>query len=159
MRRGQAILETVLAVFFVTLLFLGLFELALKLNKRIVLDYAAQRVARAKTVGLNDYMCRKTARVATISIAGERLWPEKTASYVYDTSVDLGRIPIYLEAEHESRARAILDYEFWHKMKFSATSDGGTAPEVKAEVSSNEDKIVGEARVESHYPYYLDSME
>lgn len=159
MRRGQAIIETVLAVFFVTLLFIGLFEFSLKLNRRIVLDYAAQRVARAKTVGLNDYMCLKTARVATISIAGDRLWPEKSSSYEYDTAVDLGRIPIYLEAEHEARASAILDYEFWHKMKFSALSNGGLAPEIRAEVSSKEDKISGEANIEAHYPYYLNSMQ
>lgn len=159
MRRGQAILETVLAVFFVTLIFLGLFELSLKLNKRIVLDYAAQRVARAKAVGLNDYMCRKTARVATISIAGERLWPEKSESYLYNTAVDLGRIPIYLESEHEARASAILDYEFWHKLKLSIAGVSDIAGEVSATVASEEDKIVGEANIEAHYPYYLDSLQ
>lgn len=159
MRRGQAILETVLAVFFVTLIFMGLFELSLKLNKRIVLDYAAQRVARAKTVGLNDYMCRKTARVATISIAGERLWPEKSSSYSYDTTVDLGRIPIYLESEHESRARAILDYELWHKMKLSMSGGSGIAGEVSATVQFEEDEIIGAANIEAHYPYYLDSLQ
>lgn len=158
MRRGQAMLETVLAVFFVTLLFLGLFELSLKLNKRIVLDYAAQRVARAKTVGLNDFMCLKTARVATISIAGERLWPEKTAEYIYDTAVDLGRIPIYLGSKNEARARAILDYEFWHTMKFFVHGGSGIAPEVSAFVSSSEDDMVGEAKIESHYPYYLNTI-
>lgn len=158
MRRGQAIIETVLAVFFVTLLFLGLFELSLKLNKRIILDYAAQRVARAKTVGLNDFMCLKTARVATLSIAGDRLWPEKTDSYTYNTSVDLGRIPIYLGSENEARARAILDYEFWHKMKFFASGGSGLVPEVRASISSSEDDMVGEAKIESHYPYYLNTI-
>lgn len=158
MRRGQAIVETVLAVFFVTLLFLGLFELSVMLNKRIVLDYAAQRVARAKTVGLNDYMCRKTACVATISIAGERLWPEKSDDFKWNTSVDLGRIPIYLESENENRARAILDYDFWHKMKFASSSDSGLVPEVHTRISSSEDDVVGEAKIESHYPYYMNSF-
>lgn len=158
MRRGQAILETVLAVFFVTLLFLGLFELSLKLNKRIILDYAAQRVARAKTVGLNEFMCRKVANVATLSIAGERMWPTKGDSVPNSTAIDLGRIPIYLASENYSRARAILDYPFWHKMEFSASSDLGILPEVTARISSSEDEIFGEAKIESHFPYYLDTF-
>lgn len=159
MRRGQAMLETILAVFFVTILFLGLFELSLKLNKRIIFDFAAQRVARAKAVGLNDYMCLKAARVATLSVAGNRLWPEKSGSTTYDTSVDLGRIPIYLESEHEARARAILDYDLWHKLKLTAKTDGGLAPEVNARVASDDNEIVGESRIESHYSHYLNSFE
>lgn len=158
MRRGQTILETVLAVFFVTLLFMGLFELSLKLNKRIVLDYAAQRVARARAVGLNDFMCRKTANIATISIAGERTWPRTTDGVPISTAIDLGRIPIYLESEDYNRARAILDYDLWQMLKFTAENSGGIAPEVSATIHSPEDRMSGAAKVESHYPYYLNAL-
>ena len=59
--------ETVLAVLAVSFLFLALFRLSCLLTGKVVLQHAAMRVARARSVGFNDYMCRKSARVAAIT--------------------------------------------------------------------------------------------
>ena len=69
--------ETVLAVLVITFLFLVLFKLAHMLMGKIMLEHAAMRVARARAVGCNGFMCLKAARVAVIPAAGERLTPGK----------------------------------------------------------------------------------
>ena len=100
MRRGQAMIETVLAVLFITFVFLGLFQLSQMLTARILLDHAAARAARAKAVGFNAFMCRKAARVATIPIAGRRLWPDDL-----EGASEVSRVPIPVDAERADRAR------------------------------------------------------
>ena len=47
-RRGQAMLETALAVLFITVLFLVVFQVAHMVTTKILLDHAAARAARAK---------------------------------------------------------------------------------------------------------------
>ena len=74
-RDGQAMLETVLAVFFITLVFLAVFQVAHMVTTKILLDHAAARAARARAVGFNEWMCLKSARVAMIPVAGPRTWP------------------------------------------------------------------------------------
>ena len=64
LRSGQAMIETVLAVLIITFVFLGLFKLSHMLTGKIMLEHAAMRVARARAVGFNDFMCVKTARAA-----------------------------------------------------------------------------------------------
>ena len=76
LRRGQAMVETVLAVLIVSAVFFGLFRLSRLLAGKILLEHAAMRVARARAVGFNDFMCRKAARVSVIPVAGKRLWPD-----------------------------------------------------------------------------------
>ena len=63
-------IETVLAVLIITFLFLTLFKLSYMLTGKILLEHAAMRVARARTVGVHDVMCLKAARVAGIRVAG-----------------------------------------------------------------------------------------
>ena len=58
MRRGQAMVETMLAVVFVTVILFGLLQLSHLLTTKILLDHAAARAARAKSVGFNDFMAR-----------------------------------------------------------------------------------------------------
>ena len=54
--------ETVLAVLVITFLFLVLFKLAHMLMGKIMLEHAAMRVARARAVGCNGFMCLKAWR-------------------------------------------------------------------------------------------------
>lgn len=150
MKRGQVMLETVLAVIFVTFVFLVLFELAYSTNERIILDYAAQRSARAKTVGLNDFMCRKTARLAAIPVSGSRQWP--TGDEEFDA---LNKFRNYLESEDESTAFGILRYSRWEDMDLNVYSGGGLISDTKAEVRFAGGFIRGEAKVEAHAPYYM----
>ena len=151
--------ETVLAVLFITFVFFGLLQLSQMLTARILMDHASARAARAKAVGFNDFMCLKCARVAMIPVAGERLWPTAGG---YD---EVGRLPAYLEAQSEPYARGILEYERWNTMPERPwyRSSMGLSPEVKAAVSvgvpnmigDGERTIHGEAKIESHFPYYM----
>lgn len=111
---GQAMIETVLAVLIVSFVFVTLFKLCHMLTGKVLLEHAAMRVARARTVGLNEFMCQKAARVAVIPVAGERLWP--TGGDAIDWSMELARVPDYLFSENDARARAILDYEGWGRL-------------------------------------------
>ena len=160
MRRGQAMVETVLAVIFITVVFLGLFHLSQILSARIMLDHAAARAARARAVGFNRFMCLKTARVAMMPVAGRRLWPQ-------DESVDeAARVPIYLSTDNEALARGVLEYDRWNALGFLVRSSLGISPVSESKVgldipsllSRDGDRgleMTGEAAVESHYPYYM----
>lgn len=152
MRRGQAMIETVLAVLFITFVFLTVYQVSHRLSARILMDHAAARAARAKAVGFNDFMCRKTARVAMIPVAGRRLWPVEA-----DDIDEVARIPIYLSTDHEAMARGVLEYEHWGDMGCDVRSGGGLGAAVDACLRlETEDFVVkGEASVESHYPLYM----
>lgn len=162
-RPGQAMIETVIAVLFITFLFLAAFQVTQLMEARILADHAAARAARAKAVGFNDFMCLKSARVAVIPMAGHRLWPEEGA---YS---EAARIPAYLESENEAMARGILEYERWRTMGFDVDSGSGLSPTAEARVSldvprqwagdaddeENVIPIAGRAEIESHFPYYM----
>lgn len=169
--------ETALAVFFITMLFLGVFQIAHMVTAKILLDHAAARAARAKAVGFNDWMCIKSARVAMIPVAGARTWPQG------GTYNEAARVPNYMATETPAQARGILDYERWGWMDVDLDSDSGIGAEVEARVTlaiprfysrgyaaegAYEDalrgagdegadmvEVVGESRIESHYPFYM----
>ena len=148
---GQAMLETVLAVFFITLIFFALFELSRLVTARILTDHAAARAARAKAVGFNDFMCLKSARVALIPVAGRRLWPAEGGWN------EVSRVPIYLSAEDEGRARAVLEYEWWNTTDISVRSGYGLGATAECDVTLRTDdySVEGRAAVESHFPLYM----
>ena len=158
-------LETVLAVLFITFVFLCIFQVAHMVTTKILLDHAAARAARAKSVGFNEWMCLKSARVAMIPVAGRRIWPEDGA---YN---EASLVPIYMTTEHEAMARGILEYERWRTMDFDVDSGGGLGAEASAHVSvevprfysrGDEDsdtiEIRGESRIESHFPFYMNDQ-
>lgn len=152
MRPGQAMLETVLAVLFITFLLLGCLWLSRLLVARQLLDHAAARAARAKAVGLNDFMCVKAARVAIIPVAGERLTPKGISG-----ADEVGRLSDYMNAEDESYAAAILDYKWWPELRLDVSSGFGVAgvTEVETELTTDEWSIDGRAAIETHFPYYM----
>lgn len=151
-RRGQAMVETVLAVFFISLIFYGLFELSRKVTARILVDHAAARAARAKAVGFNDFMCLKSARVALIPVAGKRLWPVDIPGYN-----EVSRVPIYLSSENEGRARAVLEYEWWRSTDIGISSGYGLGATARCDIRMETDdyEMEGQAEVESHFPLYM----
>lgn len=138
-------IETVLAVLIITSIFLVLFNLAHLLTKKILLEHAAMRVARARTVGLNDFMCRKASRVAVIPVAGERIWP--TGDDALDWTAELHRVPDYMFSENEARARAILDYEGWHQLQV----DAGDGQRTRVKLG----QLEGRAGLEPNASYYM----
>lgn len=152
MRRGQAMLETVLAVIFITTIFLTLFSFSRKLTSKTVLDYAAARAARAKAVGFNDYMCLKTAHVAAIPVSGRMVWPQG----INDID-ERARVPLYLAAEYEGVARGILEYEYWKSAAINVKVDKGAMPLVSSDIvlENEEFRMKGESSIEAHYPLYM----
>ncbi len=153
-------LETVLAVLFITLVFLLVFQVAHMVTSKILLDHAAARAARARAVGFNDWMCLKSARVAMIPVAGKCTWPGGTPAD------EASLIPIYMTTENESMADGILEYKRWETMDFYVSS--GIGNEVESSVAidvprfysrGGEDadtvEITGEAKIESHFPLYM----
>lgn len=151
MKRAQAMVETLIAVLVIMLIFTSAFMLSRKLAARTLLDYGAARAARAKAVGFNDFMCRKSARAAIIPVAGKRLWP--TGQGIDEVA----RVPIYLASENPPRANAILEYEYWHSTGIDVQSGMGIAPvaEARVEMSTEEFEVEGNAKVESHFPFYM----
>ena len=142
--------ETLIAAIFITFLLLFFFQLMNMLTSRILLDHAAARAARAKSVGFNDYMCLKSARVAMIPVAGERVWPDEDID-------EVSRVPIYLSSENEGRARGILEYERWRSLDLRLQSGSGVLPLVRSDImmEAEEWRMDGSAEVESHFPYYM----
>lgn len=139
-RSGQAMVESCIALIFICLLLFLFFQLCLGFASRDVLDHAAARAARARTVGFNNWMVHKAMRVAAIPNAGRMLEPTDipigddpvldhslrlmTPGEVWDmallssptspkVAVELARIPDYLAAPWRERADYILDYERW----------------------------------------------
>ena len=151
LRRGQAMIETVIAVLIVTSIFLCLFKLAHMLTGKILLEHAAMRSARARAIGMNDFMCKKAARIAMIPVAGRRLWPEGDD---FNYAMELGRFGNYLEAENWGVARGILDYEYWDELKV----DPGDGTDSRTSLKTDWFDIDGEAGIERHYPLYLNDQ-
>jgi hypothetical protein len=149
MKKGQAMLETVIAVLCVSVLFLFLFHLSQVALSRILLDYACSRAARSRSVGFNDFMCEKAAKVAVIPIAGERTWPIEDID-------EVGRIPDYLASQDGSYARGILDYDYWNSFFINVSRGFGDTINASAQIIRQEGMVIkSSSKIESHYPLYL----
>lgn len=148
-RRGQAMLEALLAVCLVTFAFLALFKLSHMLTGKILLQHASMRVARARAVGFNDFMCRKSARVSVIPVAGERIWPAGDDAITWDE--EISRISDYLASPTDPHARAILEYENWSALGVRP----GDGTDSGCTLKTDWFDLDGNAGVERHAPYYL----
>ena len=148
-------IETVLAVLFVSFAFVVLFRLSYMLTGKILLEHAAMRVARARSVGFNDFMCRKIARAAVIPVAGRRLWP--TGDDAIDWEMERSRLPIYMIANTEAIARGVLEYEGWGRL--SVAPGNGTDTKVSLGFSlfgeSDAFRLDGKAGVEDNAGLYM----
>ena len=146
--------ETVLAVLVVSFAFFALFRLSCLLTGKILLEHAAMRVARARAVGFNDFMCRKAARVAVIPVAGRCTWPEGGA---FGDAAELGRVPGYLASEDEAAARGILDYERWGDLAVNPGDGTDAAVSLGFELFDGAwtFALSGEAGVEANHTLYL----
>ena len=162
-------LETVLALFFLCLVFFLVVDYAETLKTRTILDYAAARGARARAVGFNDFMVTKTVRIATMAAAGKCRTAEDeghapTAAFLNS------RAGSYLQSEDESYAHGILDFELWendkldwHVLETGGPQQGDVTLKTHqrhplfsyAPNGATEADVSGEAKIESHYRYYL----
>ena len=154
-------LETVLAVVFVTFVFLVLFGLSRLLTEKILLEHAAMRVARARAVGFNEFQCLKTARVAVIPVAGERLWPAKGDERMRGVS-EPALAQMYLRTPDSAYADGLLRYEKWDYLTVVPGSGGATTVRIRSEKEPESGKdgwfsVRGEAVVDS-FPIYLNNQ-
>ena len=166
LRKGQAMVETVVVMFFLSLVFFLVYEYANLLTAHTVVNYAAARAARARTVGFNDFMVTKTVRVATASVAGKCLSQDDFGDEL-STGTIVSRMGSYLEAENESDTKGILDFELREPGKLGWTADEpkGENAELIMRVwqrrplydADDEElrEVRGEAGIENHYPLYL----
>jgi hypothetical protein len=150
-RCGQALIESCLALVLVCLLLSGLFQVAQVFQAQEILNYAAGRAARAKTVGFNRWMVQKCARTAAIPNAGPITVPESAnvdpdlrrhvaddrPGILWDWAVrteapvqpqffvETARVPEFLAAENAARAYNILDYRDWNSVQVSHSAAWG----------------------------------
>ena len=168
-KAAQAIAESVIALFFVIVAFLLAWDGLRLFAERQFVEHAAQRAARARSVGLNRFMMEKTARVAAIPASGESML-SRIGGEKMNATVEVGRIPDYLASETPQLARGILDYERWPTIRVDdevSTSETRvsvsiTSPRDDALVSfldgrgsGRERRVSAEARIESHFPFYM----
>lgn len=135
----------------ICVIFMGVFQVSQLAVGREVLNHAAARGARAKTVGFNRFMVSKSVRVAAIPNAGRlteplyvnvnpglraqvatlrpgELWDQTVAAAPVSQQADLekARIPEYLGSENWARSQWLLDYEDWNTVSIGlAQSVGG----------------------------------
>jgi len=137
-REGASLIEACLVVVMMSLILFGGLQLSRLFAAREVLDYTAMAGARARAVGLNEFMVYKVVRVASIPNAGRMTNPDTAmaagtamqwgsdrpgllwdravrASSPYSpmANIERQRIPFYLGGGHPARLRAIMDYEDW----------------------------------------------
>ena len=151
LRSGQAMIETVLAVLIITFVFLGLFKLSHMLTGKIMLEHAAMRVARARAVGFNDFMCVKTARAAVIPVAGKRLWPSEDDESGYS---EAARVRVYMESPDPARARGLLEYEGWERLAV----DPGDGTDVSVSMETDWFDLSGQAGIEDNFRLYMNDQ-
>ena len=141
-------IETVIAVLVITFVFLTLFKLSHMLTGKMLLEHASMRVARARAVGFNRFMCTKAARICVIPVAGERLNPGKDDSRLDISEPALARM--YLRTPTAGYADGLLRYEKWDDLIVTPGSGGASSASMKTDWFD----LRGEAEVDG-FPVYL----
>lgn len=171
---GQALVETLIVVILLVGCLLFFFDFAVNASSRILLHNAAARVARADTVGFNDFHCAKSLRVSMIPVSGAREAPE-TARGVRNGESELAFIRAYLQAESFGEANGILRYEYWKNLSHDVSRSNDrirvraafAIPEqlpykfarffgVVSDRPDGLQSLTAEWAIEDHASYYLD---
>lgn len=146
-RRGQSLTESCIAIALICVVFIGALQISQIFAAREVLYRAAAAGARARTVGLNDFMVHKVVKVACIPIAGTMITPDDvenagvTDSLGYTSATSAGdiwenvlgagmppselfnieesRITSFLGSYYWIRAEQILNYSDWDTVESS----------------------------------------
>ncbi len=140
-RDGQSLIEACLVIFLISLIFTGIYQVSRIYIAKELLANAANRSARAESVGFNHFMATKAAKVAVIPSSGQlnnrefngfdpiidnaahsmspgQLWSFAVHSTPTSTQAEFekARIPSYLESRDNWQAQHILDYSDWNKI-------------------------------------------
>ena len=149
-------IESVIALVIICFAFFGLFRLSRLLTGKILVEHAAMRVARARAVGFNNFMCVKAARVAVIPVDGERLHPGKN-----DERTDIDEVALaqmYMRTPDSSYADGLLRYEDWDKLAVVPGNGGASSVTLRTDWFEKSDMFTlrGEAEVDG-FPVYLEN--
>ena len=147
---GQAMVETVLAVLVISFLFLVLFRLSQMLTAKIMLQHAAMRVARARAVGMNEFMCIKAGRVSVIPVAGKRLKPGPDDERRNISETAMARM--YMRTLDWSYADGLLQYEHWDRFSIDTNGDA-----TRTSMKTDWFDLRGEAEVDG-FPVYMNDQ-
>ena len=147
---GQAMIETVLAVLVISFLFVVLFRLSQTLTGKIMLQHAAMRVARARAVGMNEFMCIKAGRVSVIPAAGKRLKPGPDDERRNISETAMARM--YMRTLDWSYADGLLQYENWERFSIDTSGDA-----TRTSMKTDWFDLHGEAEVDA-FPVYMNDQ-
>ena len=173
--RGQAMIESIIALLLSLVLFFLLFDFLEAIRSKIFVEYAAAKCARGRALGYNDFHITKIARIATMPVSGKCLTKDDNGNRISPQS-RIERIGPYLASEYEAQANVVLDFELWREGNTVArATDNGS--EIIATVTQyrptvfrgdfhrlinfssqsplSQTPIRGEAKIEPHYKLYL----
>lgn len=169
--------ETAFVMLFLALAFFAAFQFADTFRAKLLCEYAAARVARARTVGFNDWMLRKTANLATMSAAGECL-TDAPSGGAPSAAFLVSRMADYLDCGYDAQAEKVLDFEYWHDGRtaavcplygakltaavtqrrpvfFNLAAAFGGAPQPDDGDDAADSRVTGHASIEAHYPAWM----
>jgi len=172
-KAGQSLIESVLVVALVCLIFFGVFQVSQLFAYKEVLDYAAGRGARAKTVGFNRFMVFKTVRVGAIPNAGRLISPGYNGGPAGEHTVETPLIPLYLGGQDYGQLPAIMNYADWDSANDvtypqpAFLADGTLRMEVRQRVplrypfhrafyADDTVDMTGGSCLDNHYELYID---
>ncbi len=137
-RSGQAMAESIVVILLLCICFLAFFQYAHLFACKTILNHAATRAARARTVGFNHWMVRKSALVAAIPASGDRLTPPPSGlsqaviaalqgdrvgdvwdlalispAYAAGAQMERSRVPDFMDSVNHPTSEEILNYELW----------------------------------------------
>ena len=170
-------IESILVILLACFIFFSLFQYVNLFASKLILSHSAARAARARSVGFNEWMVRKSALVAAIPASGRRLEPTsvpaegtftaalakgdigtvlerafKQNARSQSAAIEVNRVPQFMESVNEPSSRAVLRYERWED----------TSVQIKEDTSLNPDSpaMLG-VRVGQRHPLLLslESME
>jgi len=173
-RRGQAIVESLLAVIVLCIIFCGLFQVSLMFTAREIINHSSACGARAKTVGFNQWMVNKVVKVAAIPNAGKMTIPDMGGSDFSgeaQLAIEQARIPYFLASDTYYQSRNILDYENWDTIIVNSMNADYTMVDSSIlqdyplwvplhDLFYNDDsiEIIGESSIENHCDLYINDM-
>ena len=165
-------IESVIVIMVICLFAFAMFQYANLLSAKLVLTHAATRAARARTVGLNQWMVQKSAKTAAIPVSGKCLTaftegsPEGGAAALLNhatpgriwnaalraspnsarAQLERARIPDYMDSINNPTSDEVLNYERWESltvsMDESMSLDGTTPTKLSVRVSQRQPLLI-----------------
>lgn len=167
---GQSLIESALLIIVISLIFLGIMQVAQLFAARQLLEYGAFVAARSRAVGYNRWIVEKALHVGAIPAAGRMVSPEAGLRPREQLVREMAAIPAYLQSYYPGDAlRDVLDYEDWDDLGVDIVSDRGALlrvaarwryplrwPMHRAFYAADSVRLETTVTLDNHYPVYLD---